>query len=82
VLTMSLFIGLINHLKVHFPAMYRLFLLLKDRNEPPIEDEITIGAEKKALDPTAANEYLVQLEKSSSKLIDAYHRQNEWTAVH
>ena len=80
-LTTSLFIGLINHLKVHFPAMYRLFLLLKDHNEPPIEDEIAIGAGKKALDPTAANEYLVQLEKSSSKLIDALHRQNEQTVV-
>jgi hypothetical protein len=81
VLTTLPFIGLINHLKVHFPAMYRLFLLLKDRNEPPTEDEIAIGAGKKVLDPTAANEYLVQLEKSSSKLIDALHQQNERTAV-
>jgi hypothetical protein len=61
--------------------MYRLFLLLKDRNEPPTEDEIAIGAGKKVLDPTAANEYLVQLEKSSSKLIDALHKQNERTVV-
>jgi hypothetical protein len=82
VLTMLPFIGLINHLKVHFPVMYQLFLLLKDQNEPPTEDKIAIGAGKKALDHMAANEYLVQLEKSFSKLIDAFHRQNEWTAVH
>jgi hypothetical protein len=62
--------------------MYQLFLLLKDQNEPPTEDKIAIGAGKKALDHMVVNEYLVQLEKSSSKLIDAFHRQNEWTAVH
>ena len=67
--TQYISIGLIGHLKTHFPAMYRLFLVLKDRDEPPTEDEIAIASGKKTLDPTKAAEYLVKLEKASATLL-------------
>ncbi|KIM75594.1 hypothetical protein PILCRDRAFT_13510 [Piloderma croceum F 1598] len=44
--------GLIGHLKVHFPAMHQLYLVLKDRKEPPTDDNIAIAARWKVLDPT------------------------------
>ena len=69
--------GLISHLKVHFPAMYQLFLLLKDWKEPATEDEIAIAAGKKVLDPAMAAGYLAQLQRSSSNLVDVLHQQNE-----
>jgi hypothetical protein len=61
--------------------MYQLFLLLKDQKEPSTEDEISIAAGKKVLDPATAADYLVQLEKSSSNLVDALHQQNQKAAV-
>ena len=74
-------IGLVGHLKTHFPAMYRLFLVLKDRDEPPSEDEIAIASGKKTFDPTKAAEYLVKLEKASATLVDAFAKQNQQAAV-
>jgi hypothetical protein len=65
--------GLISHLKVHFPAMYQLFLLLEDQKEPATEDEIAIADGKKVLDPVMAAGYLAQLQRSSSNLVDALH---------
>ena len=46
-----------------------------------MEDEVSIAAAKKVLDPNTAADYLIKLEKSSSTLIDALHRQNERAAV-
>ena len=74
-------IGLIRHLKTHFPTMYRLFLVLKDCDEPPTKDEIAIAFGKKTLDPTKAAEYLVKLEKASVTLVDAFAKQNQQAAV-
>jgi hypothetical protein len=56
--------------------MYRLFLILKDRDEPPTDDEVAIASGKKTLDPTKAAEYLVKLEKASATLVDAFAKQN------
>ena len=61
--------------------MYRLFLVLKDRDEPPTEDEIAIASRKKTLDPMKAAEYLVKLEKASATLVDALAKQNQQGAV-
>jgi hypothetical protein len=61
--------------------MYRLFLLLKDQKEPATEDKIAIATGKKVLDPAMATDYLAKLQKSSSNLVDALHRQNERAAV-
>jgi hypothetical protein len=75
-------IGLIGHLKTHFPTMYRLFLVLKDCDKPPTNDEIAIASGKKMLDPTKAAEYVVKLEKVSATLVDAFAKQNKQAVVH
>jgi hypothetical protein len=62
--------------------MYRLFLVLKDRDEPPTNDEVAIASGKKTLDPTKAAEYLVKLEKASATIVDAFAKQNRQAAVH
>ncbi|KAG2041342.1 hypothetical protein BDR03DRAFT_979344 [Suillus americanus] len=69
--------GLIGHIKTHFPVMYRLYLYLKDRAEPPTEDEVAMASGKKILDPTQAAEYLLQLEKASSNIVEAFNHQNQ-----
>ncbi|KAG0693873.1 hypothetical protein DFH29DRAFT_815918, partial [Suillus ampliporus] len=73
--------GLIGHIKTHFPVMYRLYLYLKDRAEPPTEDEVAMASGKKILDPTQAAEYLLQLEKASSNIVEAFNHQNQRVAV-
>lgn len=73
--------GLIGHLKNNFPAMHRLFQLLKDRTEPPNEDEKAIAAGRKSLDSTTAAEYLKQLENASTNIVDLFNRQHRQTAV-
>ena len=42
-------IGLVGHLKTHFPIMYRLYLILKDRSEPATNEELAIASGKKVL---------------------------------
>ncbi|KAJ8581379.1 hypothetical protein M405DRAFT_751882, partial [Rhizopogon salebrosus TDB-379] len=69
--------GLIGHIKTHFPAMYRLYLYLKDRTEPPTEDEVAIASGKKTLDPALAAEYLLKLERALSTIADAFSHQNQ-----
>ncbi|KAG1795435.1 uncharacterized protein HD556DRAFT_1188586, partial [Suillus plorans] len=60
--------SLIGHIKTHFPAMYHLYLCLKDCVESPTEDKVTIASGTKTLDPTQAVEYLLKLEKTSSNI--------------
>jgi hypothetical protein len=74
-------IGLIGHIKAHFPAMYRLYLVLKGRKELPTDDEIAIASGKKTLDPAKAAEYLIKLEKASATLVDVFAQQNQRAAV-
>ena len=80
-LTTEIIAGLIGHLKVHFPPMHRLYLVLKDHKECPTADEIAIAAGQKILDPTSAAEYLLQLEKASTNLVDVFKQQSQWAAV-
>jgi hypothetical protein len=61
--------------------MYRLYLYLKDRTEPPTEDEVAIASGKKTLDPALAAEYLLKLERASSMIADAFSHQNQQAAV-
>lgn len=61
--------------------MYWLYSVLKNRSEPPTEDERLIASGKKMLDPATAAEYLVQLEKASNTLVDAFNQQAQKTAV-
>ena len=50
--------GLVGHLKTHFPAMYRLYIILKDCTDPPTNEELAIASTKKVLDVEAANAYI------------------------
>ena len=59
--------------------MYRLYVLLKDRDEPPTPDEIAIALGCKVLDPAKAAAYLDQLEKASMTIVDLFHHQAEET---
>ena len=62
--------------------MYRLFLILKDHEEPLTDEEVAIASGNKTLDPTKAAEYLVKLEKASATIVDAFAKQNRQAAVH
>ena len=61
--------------------MHRLYLCLKDRDEPPTDDEIAIASGQKTLDPSKAAEYLLKLEKATSNIVDAFKQQNQQAAV-
>ena len=61
--------------------MHRLYLILKDRKEPPTDDEIAIAAGRKVLDPVLAADYLVQLEKTSTNLVNAFKQQSQRAVV-
>ena len=74
-------LGLTQHLRVHFPAMYRLFNVLKLRGSAPTDDELSMAQGKKTLDPSTADEYLITLEKASNNLDQIFQRQAMANAV-
>jgi hypothetical protein len=74
-------IGLVSHLKTHFPAMYHLYKVLKAHSTPPTDDELLIAAGKKVLNAKAASEFLQKLEKASNTIIKAFNQQNLKDAV-
>lgn len=49
--------------------MYQLYLILKDRDEPPTPEEVDIATAKQQLDGKAEAEYLRKLEEKSSENI-------------
>jgi hypothetical protein len=51
-------VGLVRHLKTHFPAMYKLYIILKDRTDPSTNDELAIASVEKVLDTESTNVYL------------------------
>jgi hypothetical protein len=60
--------------------MYHLHLILKDREEPPTEEEKDIAAGKKTLDKVRAAKYLVEIEKASTSFVDLFNQQH-WHAT-
>ena len=74
-------LGLVNHLRVHFPAMHCLYLVLKERSEGANEDEIVVAQGWKPLDPTKASEYLQQLETASANITQMFAKQSQRAAV-
>jgi len=54
-------IGVIRHLKNHFPGIYSLYLILKDQSNPPTDEEKAITAGKQMLNPSKATKYLDQI---------------------
>lgn len=68
-------LGLTQHLCVHFPAMYRLYTVLKLQGSPPSDDELSMAQGKKTLDPNTADQYLISLEKASNNLDQIFQSQ-------
>ena len=54
----QIIVGLVGHLKTHFPAMYKLYFIIKDHTDPPTEEELAIASGEKVLDTEATNLYL------------------------
>jgi hypothetical protein len=61
---------------MHFPAMYRLYLVLKDCTNPPTEEELAIASAEKVLDAEMANAYLRQVEVASANLLSIFAKQS------
>jgi hypothetical protein len=73
-------LGLIGHLK-HFPTMYWLYCVLKDRTEPPTAEEIGFTSGKKVLDLKSDAEYLKKLEAATENIQKAFATQEANAAV-
>src|SRR5882724_1927432 len=69
-------VGLVGHLKRHFPAMNRLYIILKD-TKPPTDDKLAIASAEKVLDTEAANAYLRQVEAASANLLSIFVKQSQ-----
>ena len=55
--------------------MYRLYSILKDREESPTSDEIAIASGKKKLDGNTEAEYIKKLENTSENIKKAFEDQ-------
>lgn len=74
-------VGLVGHLKTHFPAMHRLYVILKDHTGSPTDEELAIASGKKVLDAEVANSYLGQMEVASANLLSMFAKQSQENAV-
>lgn len=70
--------GLIGHLRTHFPTMFRLYLILKDRDDPPTVEEQEIASGRKA---DAVADYLGRVETASANILSMFAKQHEQEAV-
>jgi hypothetical protein len=61
--------------------MYRLYCHLKDRQEPPTPEEISIASGKKQMDGRTESEYLKKLEKASENIKKSFEDQKARAAV-
>ena len=66
---------LVNNLRVHIKPMYQLYCILKDCEEPPTPNGISIASGKRELDGHAEAEYLKKLEKVSENIKKAFEDQ-------
>ena len=62
-------LGLVGHIKNNFPAMYRLYEVLKAHSEPPTTEELDIASGCKKLDASAAGEYILKLKRHQKILL-------------
>lgn len=71
----SLSTGLVNHLRVHFPIMHRLYLALQQRTTPPTEEEINLAHGDVTMDADAVAEYLGKVESATANIIKSFETQ-------
>lgn len=74
------FTVLVNNLKSITP-MYNLYRVLKNRDEPPTSDEITMASGKRVLDGRTEAEHLKLLEMSKENIKKAFEDQKARAAV-
>ena len=60
-----------SYLRVHVKTMHWLFLILKDRDEPPTPEEIDIASGRRKVD----GEYFQKLKTSSENIKKAFQSQ-------
>jgi hypothetical protein len=62
--------------------MYRLYIIMKNRTDPPTDEELKIACSKRVLDTDAANSYLGQVEVvSSANLLSIFVKQSQENVV-
>jgi hypothetical protein len=61
--------------------MYQLYLILKDRNSLPTDQEIKIASAKRVLDAEMASNYLGQVDVTSTNLVSMFAKQLQENAV-
>ena len=62
--------------------MFRLYIIIKTRAEPPSDEELAIACGKKVLDTEAANSYLGHVDiASSANLLSMFAKQSQEKAV-
>lgn len=61
--------------------MFRLYLILKDRDGPPTAKEEEMASGRKVLDADAAADYLGRVEKASANILSMFAKQQEQEAV-
>jgi hypothetical protein len=78
---LTLYLVLVNNLRVNVKPMHRLYSILKDREEPPTPDKIAIACGKKKLDGNTEAEYIKQLENTSENIKKAFEDQQARAGV-
>jgi hypothetical protein len=61
--------------------MYRLYCILKDREEPPTSDELAFASGKKKLDGNTEAEYFKKLQVASENIKKSFEDQQARTRV-
>jgi hypothetical protein len=69
-------VGLVGHLRLTFPPMYRLYLVMKSKPSTEIsEDEIAVTSGKKNIDSGAMSDFLQKLESITMTIEKAFDNQ-------
>jgi hypothetical protein len=72
---LTIMLVLVNNLRVHIKPMFRLYCILKDRENPPSTDEIAIASGVRKLDAATEAEYLKKLENTPGNIRKAFEDQ-------
>jgi hypothetical protein len=75
------YVGLVGHLKMNFPVMYRFYLTLKDRNDLLTDEELAIASATRVFDEEAANTYLGGVERTFENLLSMFAKQSQQNMV-
>ncbi|KAH9019930.1 hypothetical protein EDB83DRAFT_2212226, partial [Lactarius deliciosus] len=69
--------GLVGHLRTHFKSLFNLYMVLKDRETPPTEDEKAFASGDKEFTGQDQAEYVKALEMRASTIASAFFRQQQ-----